>query len=802
MLSLARIALATDTFGYQLPPSPIPQMLDAPQTPAVGLDRQHHRLAIYGRESMPSIAALAEPVLRLAGHRINPRNDGPTDARSSWMNQLILEDIASGARHDVTLPSDARFTNPSWSPDGRWLALTLDTAQGLELWVVDSENNRAQRLSTVMLNATLGRAYQWLPDSSGLVARTVVTDRGPVPAAPTAPEGPIVQQSNGVSAATRTYEDLLKGPYDEALFDYYFTSQLARISIDGGVQKIGAPAVIADVDISPDGRYLLIASHHHPYSYLVTSSRFPTRFDVTDLRGQLIHTIVDRPLAENLPATFDAVVAGPRAIEWRSDAPATLMWAQAQDGGDPQRKTAIHDRLYLQAAPFNGPARVLADLAERYRDIAWGNGETALVTTRWWKTRHETRLIVTPAHPGKARVLTARNYQDAYHDPGDPLLESNVAGHSIMHFSVDGRSVLVRGDGATRGGTFPFLAALNLHTGTSQRLWQSAAPYYESVVALADDSGRALITRRESADDVPNYYLRQLDAPPAQVPRALTMFADPAPQFAGVTKQLITYRRADGVQLSGTLYLPAGYDAKRDGPLPMLMWAYPTEYTDAAVAGQVVDKGNRFTRPSGASPLFLLTQGYAILERPAMPIIGAHGAEPNDTYVEQLVADAQAAVDAVVALGVADRHRIAIGGHSYGAFMTANLLAHSNLFQAGIARSGAYNRTLTPFGFQAEQRTYWQATGTYTLMSPFTYANRIHAPILLIHGMADDNSGTFPIQSERFYAALKGNGATVRYVQLPDEAHGYRARESVLHTLWEMNRWLDLYLKGAAPTSP
>src|SRR5687767_9487120 len=279
---------------------------------------------------------------------------------------------------------------------------------------------------------------------------------------------------------------------------------------------------------------------------------------------------------------------------------------------------------------------------------------------------------------------------------------------------------------------------------------------------------------------------------------ALTEFKDPAPQFAGVTRELIKYKRADGVDLSATLYLPAGYDRSR-GPLPFLFWAYPQEFKTAAAAAQVRGSPHRFVRPQGASHLFLLTQGYGVLDDPAMPIVGEGTAEPNDTYIEQLVAGAKAAVDEVVRRGVADRERIAIGGHSYGAFMTANLLAHTDLFRTGIARSGAYNRTLTPFGFQAEERTYWEATDIYTKMSPFTYATRINEPILLIHGGADDNSGTFPVQTERFFAALKGAGATARYVVLPNEAHSYRARESTLHTLWEMSDWMDRYVKKAGP---
>ena len=608
-----------------------------------------------------------------------------------------------------------------------------------------------------------------------------------------------MQENVGRAAPGRTYEDLLTSAHDEALFEHYFTSQLVRVDVASGAERpLGAPGVIARADLSPDGRYVLVERLHRPYSHVVTSREFPTEIAVWDAAtGRPVHAVVDRPLADDLPVAFDAAPKGPRDLEWRADAPATLVWAEAQDGGDPDRKVEVHDRLYALAAPFAGAPRDLADLTLRYRGVAWGRADTALVTERWWRNRHETDLVVDPSGKAPARPVIERNYQDQFNDPGRPLTRPGPYGDPVIAFAPDGQ-VLMTAPGATREGERPFLAKLDLSTGSETKLWQADALAYESVQAVLDEAGDRILTRRESATEPPNYFVRTLgDATP---PRALTRFPDPEPQFAGVTKQLVAYTRADGVPLSGTLYLPAGYDKARDGRLPMLMWAYPTEFTDPKVAGQVVDRTrNRFVRPTGISQLFVLTQGYAVMDGFSAPIIGAGGAEPNDTYIPQLVADATAAVDAVVAMGVADRDRIAVGGHSYGAFMTANLLAHSDLFRAGIARSGAYNRTLTPFGFQAEQRTYWQAPEVYNAMSPFAFATKIKAPILLIHGEADDNSGTFPIQSERMYAALKGAGATVRYVTLPNEPHGYRGRESTLHVQWEMVDWLDRYVKHAPP---
>jgi dipeptidyl aminopeptidase/acylaminoacyl peptidase len=787
-------------FPYQLPPDPIPAMIDAPPTPTILVSRDHRKLAILGRENLPSVAALAKPVLRLAGWRIDPRTNGPAEIRMNWLTSLVVEDVDTGQQHPVALPHGMRFTAVEWSPDDRRLAFVAQAPNGLELWSAEAAGGTAHRLTPGIVNAAFGVSFEWTPDGQAIVFPRVPATRGAPPPEPAAPTGPNVQESTGRVAPVRTYEDLLTDEHDEQLFEHYFTAELARVEVaSGALHSLGAAGVIARFDLSPDGRFILVERLHRPYSHVVPSELFPTEIEIRDAAGKAVHEVTDRPLADDLPITFDAVPAGPRAVEWRADAPATLVWAEAQDGGDPDRKTDLHDRLLAQDAPFEATPRTLIDLKLRYFAVDWGKADLAMVTSRWWRNRHETRTIVDPG-TAAAHDIVERNYQDVYTDPGTPLTQEGKFHRPVLAFNADG-AILMAGPGATRDGEQPFLATLDPQSGAETKLWQADPAAYEPVLALLDDAGRTLLTRRETAVDAPNYYVRSV-AEGAAAPRALTRFPDPEPQFAGVTKQLIAYKRADGVDLSGTLYLPPGYDKERDGPLPMLMWAYPTEFTDPRVAGQVVDRTkNRFTRPQGISHLYLLTQGYAIFDGFAAPIIGADGAEPNDTYVEQLVADAKAAVDTVVALGVADRDRIAVGGHSYGAFMTANLLAHSDLFRAGIARSGAYNRTLTPFGFQAEQRSYWQATEVYTKMSPFTYAPQIKAPILLIHGEADDNSGTFPIQSERFFAALKGAGATVRYVTLPNEPHGYRGRESTLHTLWEMTNWLDRYVKHAPPRS-
>jgi dipeptidyl aminopeptidase/acylaminoacyl peptidase len=784
---------------YMTPPAPIGDIIDASPTPSVSISPTGDILAIIDRAGFPDIAEFAEPELRLAGLRINPRNNGPANGRTQWLRGLSLKPISGGPARTVNLPKGFRFTSPRWSPDGKHIAMMADAPSGLELWTVSVATATAKRLTGPILNAAFGAPYAWRPDSTGLMVLVVPADRAAAPSTTATPTGPAIQENMGRPAPVRTYQDLLKNTRDEALFAHYFTSQVALVSLDGKpVRRIGKPAIIAAADLSPDGRYILQRQLQRPFSYAVPASLFAARTIVTGLDGTLLHLVADLPVLDNIPTPFDATHEGPRAIQWRADADATLAWVEAQDGGDNKREAAIRDTVFTLEAPFTGTKASLIDLPHRLNTIAWGRSDAAIVYARWWQTRTETRYLVNPSTPGSNRQLLQRNYQDRYNDPGRPAQRTDARGRSVLQFTPDGNAVLVEGEGARREGQFPFLDRMELATGTASRLWQAQGPGYESIAGILDDGGTTLITSRQSPTDPPNFFLRKTAGGD---PLPLTTFADPAPQIAGVTKKTLAYRRKDGVALSGTLYLPSGYDPARDGRLPVLMWAYPAEFTDPEVAGQVVDQASRFVRPNGTSHLFALTQGYAVFDDPKMPIVGAKGTEANDTYVEQLVMNAEAAVEAVVAEGVADRDRIAVGGHSYGAFMTANLLAHTDLFRAGIARSGAYNRTLTPFGFQAEQRTYWEAPETYTRMSPFTFADRIREPILMLHGENDANSGTFPIQSERFFAALKGHGATVRLAVLPLEDHGYRARESVLHTQWEMIRWLDTYVKPPRQTA-
>ncbi|MBJ7574993.1 S9 family peptidase [Luteimonas sp. MC1828] len=794
-------AAAAAESGYRLPPPALRALVDAPQAPRLSLSPRRDLIAYMQVPSLPGIDVVAQPELRLGGLRIHPRTH--SSSAFSFVDDLWLQAVDGGAERRIAgLPQPLALAAMQWSPDQRHIAFShVDTRAGrVELWLVDVAAGRARRLTEQALGTVVGEGFDWLPDGSGLLATLRPKGQGAAPASDGVPRGPSIQETDGGGRvqSLRTYQDLLRNPQDTEVFAHYMTTQLARVGLDGRVTPIAAPGMHVGAAVSPDGRHLLRQRIERPFSYLVPYSRFPRRIDVIDLDGRLLHTVATLPLVEGLPTGNDAVAPGVRRIAWRADAPATLVWAEAQDGGDPARAAAVRDRVFAHAAPFKGKPQVLADLSMRYAGVHWGSGDLALLTESWWKSRQLREWRLAPDAGSAPVLLREGSREDRYADPGEPVTHADARGFQRLLTTADGEGIYRIGEGASPEGDRPFLdrQQLGVRAGT-ERLFQSEAPGYEVPIAVLDAAGARILTTRESPTSPPNVHLRALGNGAAPV--ALTDIAHPTPELRDVSKEQIRYTRADGVEMTANLYLPPGYQADRDGPLPLLAWAYPREFKSADAAGQVTGSPYRFNRISYWGPLAYLAQGYAVLDGPTMPIVGEGDAEPNDTYIAQLVASAQAAVDEVVKRGVADRDRIAIGGHSYGAFMTANLLAHSDLFRAGIARSGAYNRSLTPFGFQAEERSYWQATATYQAMSPFDHADRIDEPVLIIHGEQDNNSGTFPMQSERLFSAIKGLGGQARLVMLPNESHGYRARESILHMLAETNDWLEKYVRNAPP---
>jgi dipeptidyl aminopeptidase/acylaminoacyl peptidase len=794
---LANFAFSFAQSAYQKPPKEIMDVLNAPASPVTSISPAKDKIALLEPLRYPPISELAQPMLRLAGLRINPNTTG--QHRQPYYVRVTLKNVEDGRETPVALPAGAQIISPAWSADGRFIAAGNVTPTGIEMWIIETATARARMVRNLKVNTAFG-SWQWMPDQRTLLVNAVPRNRGAAPNYQNlSPTGPSIQEGAGRGGAVQTFQDLLRSPVDEALFDYYATSQIVTVDAAGAKinSEIGQPAIFETVSPSPDGRNILTASIRKPYSYLYPYFRFPKEVEVWDAQGKMIYRLASIPLQDKIPV--QGVQIEPRGYGWIPTEPATLMWAEALDNGDPRTKITPRDKVMRLAAPFTAQPDEVLRTEQRYSGRVFGENAGTMFVYDYNRDTQRRRIFMLDYRAKSApKLISDLNINDRYNDLGSFVTKRLPNGYSVVQ--QNGDYVFLTSEGATPEGDRPFLRRFNLRTLQAEEIFRSRSDDYEAFVAFADDKGMNFFTRKESISVPPNLFINYRCEPKevctAPVPRQLTNFADPTPQLRGIKKQLVKYKRADGVDLSFTLYLPPGY--KEGTRLPTIVWAYPLEFTDAATAGQISGSTNRFTQMGGTSHLFFLLQGYAVLDEATMPVVG-NPETVNDTFIQQIVDSARAAIEKGVEMGVVDPERVGVGGHSYGAFMTANLLAHSDLFRAGIARSGAYNRTLTPFGFQGERRTFWEATELYTKISPFFFANKINEPILLIHGEADNNQGTFPIQSERLYAAIRGNGGTARLVMLPLESHGYAARESTEHTLWEMLNWFDKYVKNAPP---
>ncbi|MBL7739264.1 MAG: prolyl oligopeptidase family serine peptidase [Chitinophagaceae bacterium] len=782
---------AQDDVSYKTPPKDIADMLLAKPTPNVSVDDKGEWMLFTESSSYPSVEELARPELRIAGLRINPANFAPS--RQVFINAVYLKNIATGKEYKITgLPSPLYAGSISWSPNDKKIALTHTTSGRVDLYAIDIATQKAVKVNKAALNTVTG-SYQWYDDNT-LLYRTTLKPATAAPPKPLMPKGPTVQENYGKASPRPTFQDMIRSPYDEQLFEFYTTTQLVK-NINGIETKIGQPAIYIVINVSPDKKYMLTRTVKKPFSYLVPVNGFTSVISITDINGKLIKVLADLPSSETAPSGNDNVQLVRRGFDWRDDLPASITWCEPLDSGMIKKQAEYRDAVYQLNAPFSGQPEQLFKTKMRYRGTTWGDQNVAFVTEGL--TGKQT-VQVDRFNPvtGDLEKLIARNTTDGYSNPGFPVTHPNQYGKNVLQLTDNGNKVLFNNStGASPKGDLPFLLSFDIHTKKTDTLWRCQEGQFETVVKILDANKLTLVTKKESEKEMPNYWLKNLRLRIAD--RQLTSFTNPYPQLEGVSKEKIKYKRADGVDLTGDLYLPKGYDIKRDGPLPVILWAYPAEYNSAADAAQIRGSEHKFTLLNWGSPVYYVTQGYAVLNNAEMPIVATDkDKKPNDNFVDQLKMNAEAATNKLAEMGVGDRNRMAVGGHSYGAFMTANLLAHTNLFKAGIARSGAYNRSLTPFGFQNEDRTYWQAPELYNGMSPFSYADKIKTPILLVHGEMDNNTGTYPIQSERMFNAIKGNGGTVKYLSLPYESHGYQGRENILHLLNEQYQWLEKYVKN------
>lgn len=793
LLLASGLLLANEPVGYQKPSQEILELVDVQRAPNTIIDSTYQQMVLLYRDNYKSIKALSKQELRLAGLRIDPKTN--IGSRVTYFNNVSVQKVGAKKTTQVKgLPKHPRLANFTYSPDEKYIAMTHTSDDGLQLWLLNIEKAKAKKLSNIKLTANMRSVISWFADSKALLIKALPENREVLINTELAvPTGPTISVSDGKKAQNRTYQDLLKNADDEFNFEQLALSTLKKVTLNGKVSNWLDAGMYGGVRFSPDGNYVLVTEYKRPFSYLVPYSRFPKQITVYKSNAKKLQTLTQVPLIEDLPKGFMAVRQGKRAFQWRHDKPASLVYVEALDGGNPQNKVEHRDQLVELQAPFNQKGNVLLKTRDRFYYVIWGNDNVAMAYDYWWNTRHTRTYQFNPSDKNAdVTVISDRSYQDRYSDPGKFVTERNQFNRSVL--AIKGSDAYLLGAGYTQKGQFPFLDKFDLNTQKTTRLYQS--DYTDKLEELDrfDPKTNRLLVSIESKSDYPNLFFRDLKAAKTKQLSQVTYTENPFKSIQHVHKEVINYKREDGLGLSGTLYLPIDY--QKGKTYPMILWAYPREFKDKSSAGQTTQNPNSFTYPSYGSPIYWVTKGYVVLHNATFPVVGEGDEEPNDSFRSQLVANGKAAIDAVDKLGYIDRNRVAVGGHSYGAFMVANLLSHSDLFAAGIARSGAYNRTLTPFGFQSEERNYWEAPEVYYTMSPFMHADKMKTPLLLIHGEADNNSGTYPLQSQRYFNALKGLGAPVRLVMLPKESHGYRAKESVLHVIWEQDQWLEKHVKN------
>ncbi len=814
----APVAAAAATSGYSQPPAPLLDVLRAPSPPTPSVSPSRQSMLLVSWADYPSIARVSTPFLKLAGTRIETRNHSKHDTPGGYgiaacARSLQLVRLPDGASSPVALPAGGCPGAPQWSADGRHFAFADVRRETVELWIGDGKTGGLRQVPGVWLNQALGAELRWMPDQRTLLVKTVPLRQGPAPAEPVVPPGPSIQETGSGSGQSSTYEarDTLRNPHDEDLFDHYARSQLALVDAGSlAVTPVGEAALYDEVEPAPDGRHLLVTRLHRPYSYVTTYERFPRAIEIWDLGGRRNNSasarpaatlLADIPLADRVPIA--GVRTGPREHAWRLTEPATLVWAEALDGGDWNRQVPQRDKLLLQKAPFDIPPVEFARTEQRFAGLLWGERADTALLEEYDENRHWRKSFIVNPDDSKAppRLLWDLSSDEKYGNPGRPVFRQRADGGLLMR--QDGDAIYLQGAGASPDGDRPFLDKLDLKTLHAQRLFRSDSAAYERFVAFTGADDSRFLTWHQSVTDAPNAWLRSRGATPIEAPAAgeaefksdrvaVTHLADPTPAVRGIQKRLVKYKRADGLDLSFTLYTPPGY---QDGTrLPTILYAYPLDFADAGKAAQVTGSQATFTRLRQYQ--LMLMAGYAVIDRASFPVVG----DPKrayDTYLEQLVADAKAAVDEAVRLGVTDPDRVGVTGHSHGALMTVNLIAHSQLFRAGVATSGSYNKTLTPFGFQSERRSVWEAPEVYTQASPFFSADKIKTPLLIVHGADDANPGTTPLQATKLFEAVRGNGGNTRLVMLPFEPHWYSALESNEQLVYEMVNWFDRYVKNA-----
>ncbi len=773
--------------GYKLPPKHIQDVFDTKRPNYYSFVPFHDLALEKNYDRYQSLEQVSDPTVKLAGREISIKLNA--SATRYPENYLAIHDFKADKNIEVDLPEDIKIRDSKFSFDKSKLAISYETDDGIKLMMVDVNSGKIKYFADFRLNDAFGdTAFWWMNDNKTLFLKIIPPERGEITKRPTTPTSPTMEETSGKVSTTRTYQNLLTDKFDEILFDFFFTSYLAKLNTSNQKLKvISEPKIWEEMILSPDNEYIFATILNKPYSYQVPYYRFPQSMQILDKKGKFVKTVYARPLQDQVP--IGGVYVGPRRFDWQPLKDASLLWVEALDDGDPKNEVPYRDKIIRWDAPFENEPYEIFRTIHRSSHTNWSEIEDEIIYSEYDRDRiWMTTYLYKIGSKEEPKLIFDMSRRDKYNFPGNLIHRKTDRGENV--FLHRGDFVYYDNDtGATPEGRFPYLSRFNLKTKEAKILWRCQDDHYETFLAFVDDEMNKIAIRSESNLKYRDYLIIDLKS---KNKTQLTDYPNPYQEITDLKVELVTYTRKDSIPLSGTLILPAEY--QKGDRLPLIYEAYPQEFTDASTAGQVTNSPNRFPNFWGASIRYLVLEGYAVLMNASIPIIG----DPetvNETFIEQTVSSVEAAIDYLDQRGIIDPERVGITGHSYGAFMVADVLAHSDIAAAGVAKSGAYNRTLTPFGFQSERRTLWEAKDFYIEVSPFMFADKIKEPLLLIHGEDDPNSGTYPMQSKRFYQALKGNGGTARYVLLPKEGHGYAARESLLHVLAETIQWFNKYVR-------
>lgn len=761
------ISTQLSAYEYVLPPEPVVSLLERESAPTAFVHAGARRVARLFEQKLVPTSQLERPQLGLAGLRIDVGNRMRAGTDLYTRLRYSALDYAADI-HEYRPPDGSLIAELNFSPSGNKMLVTLAFTDHLEVGLLDARDHSFQTLSTGPLSAFWGAPCSFVNEDSLICAQPQNTG-----APPPIEIGPNIRELMSGAAPVVPYSNLLRDANDDRLFEHYGAVQFALVPTDGTESRLlNVSGMITAAGVSPDSDFIYTSRISRPYPRQLPVSRFPQSLSIHS-------TASGEKIFEQAKASRDQVnvslAPGPRMPSWDPTRPASLLFVERQL----EANDSATDSLLEISAPFGGPAQNLAPGLRRVSAFAWSNKGNLFLTdsgsgSRTWVSYQLRDKLIELARGGESDVV------------GDPMQALRVNGESgailetsgILHF---------KDETSLDTGAHPTLVAWTYATGKSDELWRSKDTEHAEVLAVLKHKKREYLIATESPS-LPRHLVISREGQR----HGLTQPAPPHPELFGMERRMMRYKRADGLPLSGMLSLPAG--AQEGITTPLVLWIYPRDFADSDQASKSKEYPQRYIDPKGASRFLLLNQGYALFDCP-MPIVG-EVTSGRDDFLSQLISNAEAAIDHLVSIGIADRDRIAVMGHSYGAFAVANLLAHSKLFRTGIATSGAYNRTLTPFGFQRETRTFWQNTEAYVNMSPFFFADNIEGSLLLVHGEADDNAGTPILQSERFYAALVGNGVRTRFVSFPYEGHHLRGRDAVLHTAAEMIHWLDRELRS------